>query len=175
MSILVAVHERELMQRIIPLIYDTFEEYDDDTAKVLQTFFAGYTIAVRYAIAKNTRYLLLHGEDSLSASSNIPIFKDLHPDMKLQEYALDFILKQQLETLQGPRETNGSNDAASSDESGKAARPTTNSKDVINKLVVGCTDPDQVIDDLELVYQFYFRKMQEEEIAATDAEAREER
>ena len=51
-----AVHERELMQRIIPLIYDTFEEYDEDTATVLQTFFAAYSLAVRYSIAKNTRH-----------------------------------------------------------------------------------------------------------------------
>ena len=181
-----AVHERELTRRIIPLIYDTFEEYDDDTAQVLQTFFAAYSLAVRYAIAKNTRQLLLYGEKlslaaSSSSSSNIPIFKDLRPDMKLQEYAIGFILKQQLETLPKRQETttdsNADVAAISGDGAGKTAaqlEAIRNSKDVIDKIVVGCTDPDQVIDDLELVYQYYARAVQEEQETFIDDETKQE-
>ena len=86
--------------------------------------------------------MLLNGEDSdAGLSSNIPTFDDLQDDMKLQEYALGFIFKQQIESP--------------TQESGPI--------DVIDKVVVGCTDPDQVIDDLEVVYQFYARKLAEEQ------------
>ena len=53
-----AAHEQELYQRIIPLIYDSFEEVDDTTSQVLQAFFVAYGMAVRYQIATKTRSLL---------------------------------------------------------------------------------------------------------------------
>ena len=84
-----AQHEQDLFQRIIPLIHDTFEGYDEDTAQILQTFFGAYSLAVRYAIAKNTRQVLVEGDKDGSA----PKYPDLSPDVALQEYALHFLLQ----------------------------------------------------------------------------------
>jgi hypothetical protein len=61
-----AAHEQELYEKIIPLIHDTFEGYDEETAAVLQSFFAAYSLAVKYAIARNTRKLLTQGDGNSS-------------------------------------------------------------------------------------------------------------
>jgi hypothetical protein len=79
-----AAHEDELYQHIIPVIHDTFEDFDETTADVLQAFFVAYGVAVRYAIAKRTRQLLLTGGDDGSGI----VHEDLPQKMKLQEYAL---------------------------------------------------------------------------------------
>jgi hypothetical protein len=73
-----------LYQHIIPVIHDTFEDFDETTADVLQAFFVAYGVAVRYAIAKRTRQLLLTGGDDGSGI----VHEDLPQKMKLQEYAL---------------------------------------------------------------------------------------
>ena len=79
-----AAHEDELYQKIIPIIHDTFEDFDETTGDVLQAFFAAYGVAVRYAIAKRTRQLLLTGGEDGSGI----VYEDLPEKMKLQEYAL---------------------------------------------------------------------------------------
>ena len=48
-------HEQALVHQVIPRIHHTFEAYDDETAAVLQTFFAAYSTAVRFSIARNAR------------------------------------------------------------------------------------------------------------------------
>ena len=85
-----AQHEQDVYDRIIPLIHDTFEGYDEETAQVLQSFFGAYSLAVRYAIAKNTRQLLVEGDGD---DKQAPKYPDLSPDVRLQEYALHFLLK----------------------------------------------------------------------------------
>ena len=77
-------HEDELYQKIIPIIHDTFEDFDETTGDVLQAFFAAYGVAVRYAIAKRTRRLLLTGGKDGSGI----VYEDVPKTMKLQEYAL---------------------------------------------------------------------------------------
>lgn len=111
-----AAHEQDLVQKIIPLIHDTFEGYDAETAKVLQSFFGAYSMAVRYSIAKNTRKLLKEGEPN----SNIPKFADLEQETRLQEYALKYVLDE----------------------------PS------IDKVILNCTEADQVLDNIEI-----FRKL----------------
>ena len=81
-------HEDELYNKIIPLIHDTFESYDEETANVLQSFFGAYTLAVRHAIARNTRKLLVQGE----TGSNIPKY-DIPEDERLQEFALRYVFE----------------------------------------------------------------------------------
>ena len=83
-----AAHEEDLYQRIIPLIYDTFEDFDETTGDVLQAYFAAYGVAVRYAIAKRTRELLKHGGDDGKGVK----YEDIPNQMKLQEYALRHLL-----------------------------------------------------------------------------------
>jgi hypothetical protein len=83
-----AAHEDELYTKIIPVIYDTFEDFDETTGEVLQAFFAAYGVAVRYAIAKRTRQLLLTGGDDGSGI----VYDDLPKQMKLQDYALRQLL-----------------------------------------------------------------------------------
>jgi len=114
-----AAHEQELYQSIIPLIHDTFEGYDDETAAVLQSFFAAYSLAVKYSIARNTRRLLVEGESTAATSGGrkIPGYPDIPPEQRLQEYALQFLLKE----------------------------------DSINMIISGCSQPDQVLDSVEIV------------------------
>jgi hypothetical protein len=86
-----AAHEQDLYEKIIPLIHDTFEGYDEETAAVLQSFFAAYSLAVKYAIARNTRTLLKEGD---SNSSSAPVYADIPQETRLQEYALQFLFKE---------------------------------------------------------------------------------
>ncbi|CAJ1959871.1 unnamed protein product [Cylindrotheca closterium] len=93
-----AAHEEELYSRIIPLLYDTFEAMDDRTSEVLSAFFAAYAVAVRYAIAKNTRKVLLQGEGAAGGGSkkntmtSTVTYPDIPKKMTLQEYALRHML-----------------------------------------------------------------------------------
>jgi hypothetical protein len=88
-----AAHEQELYDKIIPLIHDTFEGYDEETAAVLQSFFAAYTLAVKFAIARNTRKLLTQG-DGNSSSPKPEVYADIPQETRLQEYALQFLLQE---------------------------------------------------------------------------------
>eukprot|EP00527_Entomoneis_sp_CCMP2396_P002251 CAMPEP_0198146094 /NCGR_PEP_ID=MMETSP1443-20131203/27335_1 /TAXON_ID=186043 /ORGANISM="Entomoneis sp., Strain CCMP2396" /LENGTH=589 /DNA_ID=CAMNT_0043809929 /DNA_START=147 /DNA_END=1916 /DNA_ORIENTATION=+ len=132
-----SLHEEFLSSKIIPLIHDTFESYDDDTAQVLKSFFAAYSLAVRHAIARNTRKLLKEGESANSTDMTVktPTYPDLPSSMRLQEFAIRFLLSQK----QG-------------------------NKALVDKIVVGCVEPDHVLDDLEMVYQY----LSEQEQAAPD-------
>ena len=116
-----AQHEQDVFQRIIPLIHDTFEGYDEETAQVLQSFFGAYSLAVRYAIAKNTRHVLVHGEGD---KNRAPKYPDLSPDVRLQEYALQFLLEA------GP----------------------------LDKLLVGFSEADQILQDMDIVHKYYVEK-----------------
>lgn len=108
-----AAHEDDLYKKIIPLIHDTFEEYDEDTGDVLKSFFGAYSLAVRHAIAKNTRFLLRKGE----GGNNVPTYPDLPQETRLQDFALRHLL-----------------DA-----------------DIFSKYIIGWTEPEQVVDCLEIV------------------------
>jgi hypothetical protein len=103
-----AAHEEFLLQKVIPLIHDTFESYDDDTAKVLEAFFGAFNLAVKYSIAKNVRHLLIHGEDDGGDSPKYPVPED----MRLQEFALRHVWKEK----------------------------------GIDKIIVGASDPNQIVD-----------------------------
>lgn len=83
-------HEQDLYQRIIPLIHNTFEEYDEDTANVLHLFFRSYSLAVRYSISKNTRALLREGGDDGKGVK----YEGIPKDEKLQDFALKHLLKE---------------------------------------------------------------------------------
>jgi len=83
-------HEEDLYQRIIPLIHDTFEGYDEETADVLEMFFKCYALAVRYSIARNTRELLKQGGDDGKGYK----YDSIPDDEKLQDYALKYLLKE---------------------------------------------------------------------------------
>lgn len=85
-----ASHEEYLYQKVIPLIHDTFESYDEETAQVLEKFFAAYSLAVRYSIAKNTRLLLKRGEGS---GGETPLY-DIPDNIRLQEFGLNFVLRE---------------------------------------------------------------------------------
>jgi hypothetical protein len=50
-----AAYEEDLYTKIVPLIHDTFEELDEDSAALLQRFFRAHGDAIRLSIAKLTR------------------------------------------------------------------------------------------------------------------------
>ena len=82
-----AAYEEDLYNKVVPLIHDTFEELDEDSAMVLQSFFVAHGAAVRHAIAKTTRELLKEGGDG------VPPY-EVPDDVTLQEFALQHLLKQ---------------------------------------------------------------------------------
>jgi hypothetical protein len=134
-----AAHDEYLYKTVIPLIHDTFESYDEDTAQVLERFFAAYTIAVRHAVAKNTRALLRGGEGAASTggaragaeavasipTSSVPAY-DIPDEMRLQEFGLRFLL-------------------------GEPA---------ISKVIVGATEVDQVVENVGIVERWAAQSQQ---------------
>lgn len=54
-------YESHLMNVAVPLIYGTFEELDEESARILELFFKAHGTAVRMAVARWTRDLLLAG------------------------------------------------------------------------------------------------------------------
>ena len=82
-----AAYEEDLFNKVVPLIHDTFEELDEDSAMVLQSFFVAHGAAVRHAIAKTTRDLLREGGDG------VPPY-EIEQSQSLQEFALQHLLKQ---------------------------------------------------------------------------------
>jgi len=82
-----AAYEEDLYNKVVPLIHDTFEELDEDSAMVLQSFFVAHGAAVRHVIAKTTRGLLREGGDG------VPPY-EIPDDVTLQEFALQHLLKQ---------------------------------------------------------------------------------
>ena len=82
-----AAYEEDLFNKVVPLIHDTFEELDEDSAMVLQSFFVAHGAAVRHAIAKTTRDLLKQG------GNGVPPY-EVPDDATLQQYALQHLLKQ---------------------------------------------------------------------------------
>mmetsp|Transcript_2164 Transcript_2164/g.4965 ORF Transcript_2164/g.4965 Transcript_2164/m.4965 type:complete len:655 (-) Transcript_2164:877-2841(-) len=82
-----SAYEDDLYAKVVPLIHDTFEELDEDSAQVLQSFFVAHGGAVRHAIAKTTRKLLQEGGDGVKSY-------DVPEGLTLQEFALQHLLKQ---------------------------------------------------------------------------------
>jgi len=115
-----AAHESDLYEKIIPLIHDTFEAYDEETAGILKSFFGAYSLAVRYAIARNTRKLLHEGEKKgAGGGKKTPKFSDeeLPQEMRLQEFGLRFVLKE---------------------------------RDLFSRVIVGSSQPEHVVDTVHL-------------------------
>ncbi len=92
-----AAYEEDLYTKVVPLIHDTFEELDSDSAAVLHRFFQAHGTAVRHSIAKTTRKLLLAGGQGVEKY-------DIPDEISMQEFAIRFILEQQCEGdfVQGP-------------------------------------------------------------------------
>jgi predicted aldo/keto reductase-like oxidoreductase len=84
-----------LLQRVIPILHQTFQEYDDETAGLLQAFFVAYGQAVRWAVAKNTRQQVMQQQSKNAAAHDNDTTLKLSPDSKLQEYGLRFVLEHQ--------------------------------------------------------------------------------
>ena len=82
-----AAYEEELYTKVVPLIHDTFEELDPDSAELLQNFFQAHGNAVRHSIARTTRKLLKEGGDGV-------LKYDIRDDLSLQEFALEYLWKQ---------------------------------------------------------------------------------
>jgi len=150
-----AAHEDFLLTQIIPLIHDTFESYDEDTAAVMQSFFQAYNLAVRYAIAQNVRKLLVKGDVDAAAAksstgkSNIkntanlasaPLYPDLSPDMRLQEYALQYVCQQP----------------------------------ALDKVIVGAAQPEEVVDSANIIRNLAAAKQAAMAAAAQEAAAAKE-
>lgn len=85
-----AAYEEDLFSKVVPLIHDTFEEWDGDSALMLQRFFQSHGTAVRYSIARTTRELLKKGGDGVDKY-------EIPDDVTMQDFAIKFLLGQQCE------------------------------------------------------------------------------
>jgi len=146
-----AAHEDELYNRIIPLIHDTFEAYDDETANVLQSFFGAYALAVKYAIAKNTRKLLREGEAASSGGKGggggggITVPRSFSEDelpqqMRLQEFGLRYVL-----VGMNRKKLDGDDEEGGGESAGRSERRH------FDKIMVGASQPEQVVDTVQIV------------------------
>jgi len=118
-------YEEEIFQNVVPMIHETFEELDEETVNVLQRFFQAHGLAVRHAVAKTTRRLLKSGQEGGAKY-------DVDDDKSLQEFALQWLLKQRW---------------GNDDEDGNG----TNGGLVVDKIVVGCPQPDYVVEAVKAV------------------------
>ena len=84
-----AAHEQELLESVIPTLYGTLEEIDEESSQLLRAFFTTHSLAIRHAIAQNTRSLLRQGGEG------VPTYP-IPPTMRLQEYALQHLLDQEV-------------------------------------------------------------------------------
>jgi hypothetical protein len=153
-----STHQEYLYQHVIPTLYDTFDEYDDETANVLAQFFAAYHVAMQFHVARNTRQLLLHGEDNNDRTRNAtaapvtaaaaPTYSEnlLPPSKRLQEFGLEFVLSQTVAPLTSdPAENVGEIcNNGNEDQSWFA----------IDKVILGSSHPDQVRDAVAIVHRF---------------------
>ena len=148
-------HEYVMYNQIIPLIYDTFEGYDDNTATILQRFFAAYSLAVRYSIAQNTRrhhLLLTNKEHNKNNHNHHPTYPDLLPDMRLQDFALRFLLSQTTYNKDVGTSYTATPSSSTTTTSGKL--PSSSSSSLVDKMIVGCTEADHILHDLEVVHTY---------------------
>ena len=82
-----AAYEEELYSKVVPLIHDTFEELDAESAEVLHRFFQVHGNAVRHSISKTTRALLKEGGEGVTKY-------EIPAEMALQNFALNFLWDQ---------------------------------------------------------------------------------
>ncbi len=82
-----AAYEEELYSKVVPLIHDTFEELDAESADILHRFFHIHGNAVRQSIARITRESLKGGGEGVGKY-------DIPDDMSLQQFALNFLWDQ---------------------------------------------------------------------------------
>lgn len=82
-----AAYEEDLYSKVVPLIHDTFEELDSDSAEILHRFFQVHGNAVRHSIAKTTRESLKEGGQGVGKY-------DIPDNMSLQEFALQYLWTQ---------------------------------------------------------------------------------
>lgn len=127
-----AANEDALYQQVIPLLQDTLETYDADTATVLQTYFQAYTQVVRYYVAYNTRQNLRHGE---TLESSIYDDATLPESKRLQEFGLEYVLQQTVEYNRSDDDGNNP----------PLLQP------AIDKIILGCLQPSEVLDAVEIV------------------------
>lgn len=83
-----ALFETELERRIIPLVYQTFEELDEDAVERLTTFFQRYGEMVRFNSSVQTRELVTSARCP-GGPHNIPAGQPLY------DYALKWALGQE--------------------------------------------------------------------------------
>ena len=88
-----ASHEDRMVQDIIPTLFGTFEALDEPSVHLLSNFFAAHGWTVRYNLATKMRRMLQHGGSDISGSGFFPPH-DIPPHVKLQDYALEYLLKE---------------------------------------------------------------------------------
>jgi len=117
-------YEEELYHSVVPLIKDTFEELDEQSSILLEKFFKAHGVAVRHSIARTTRNLLKDGKEG-------GVKYDIGNNQSLQEFALQFLLQQRIKD----GELN-------------------HDQRVIDKIIVGCTQPEHVINMIQIADRF---------------------
>lgn len=113
-----AAYEAYLMNAVVPLIYGTFEELDEESTGMLQLFFQVHGMAVRMVVTRWTRKLLSAGKGQSEVWKELGFGDfsgvEIPEDVTLQKFALNYMLKE--EAVQG--------------------------------LVLGCSRPEHVLDAL---------------------------
>ena len=117
-------YEEDLYHSVIPLIKDTFEELDEQSSILLEKFFRAHGIAVRYSIARTTRNLLKDGKEGGAKY-------DIGNNQSLQEFALQYLLQQRIKDIE-----------------------LNTDRRVIDKIIVGCTQPEHVISMIQIADRF---------------------
>jgi len=122
-----AAYEDNLFTKVIPFLHDRFEGLDDESAGVLQAYFAAHGSAVRRAVAHTTRKLLRNGGDGVEPY-------DIPDAMELQTFALQWLLRKHAHDRRILME---------------GINPDTISSVLQIKVMVGCSNALQVLDAVQ--------------------------
>ena len=139
-----AAYEEYLVNTAVPLIYGTFEELDEESTQYLQLFFRVHGMAVRLAVGRWTRDLLLAGWKRADSNPNLTDV-DGEDGNRKRDTDVDEQIAKIWESF-GFGEFSGGYDFPEDVTMQEFALKQLLEDDAVKGLVVGCSQPEHVLE-----------------------------
>ena len=154
----IQIHEMLLSQYVLPILSGQFVSLDEQTSQILEAYFSAYGPTLQYYVARNTRQLLVRGDnhvddttkgpddnDQVVASSPLspPRYDHVPITQRLQEFGLELLWQQHYIPPEGDHmvTTDGS--------SQQQQRPVP----IFDTVMVGMTTVEEVVDTMTIAQQ----------------------
>ncbi|KAL3801093.1 hypothetical protein HJC23_002386 [Cyclotella cryptica] len=136
-----AAYEEYLINVAVPLLYGSFEELDEESAGILQNFFAVHGMAVRMVVARWTREMILGGWKRVTSEEEGKAHVHIWDKEKEQEMAKNW------ESL-GLGEFSGGYKVPEDETLQEFSLKHLLKDKAVRGIVVGCSRPDHVLEAL---------------------------